>query len=167
MEAVTTPSDWEAFYAAQVGAAAALAGLLFVGISLNLQKILGAAFLPLRAILALILLVAILAVSSFLLMPGLGEAVAGAGILGIGALIVLAGTMIEAIGWRERTPQQHRGTFLFNALLLEAATIPWLIGGILVLSGASSGYYWLAGGVVLAFVKAVVDAWVLLVEINR
>jgi modulator of FtsH protease len=167
MEPVTTAADWEAFYTAQVGAAAALAGLLFVGISLNLNKILSAAFLPLRAVLALVLLVAILAVSSFLLMPGLGGTAAGIGILGIGAVIFLGGSVIEAIGWRERTPQQHRVTFLFNVLLLEAATIPWLVGGILVLSGASSGYYWLAGGVILAFVKAVVDAWVLLVEINR
>ena len=32
--------DWEAFYAAQLGAAAALGGLVFVGLSLNLKKIL-------------------------------------------------------------------------------------------------------------------------------
>jgi hypothetical protein len=29
------------------------------------------------------------------------------------------------------------------------------------------GLYWLVGGVVLSFVVAVVDAWVLLVEIQR
>jgi len=167
MEPVTAASDWEAFYTAQVGAAAALAGLLFVGISLNLNKILGAAFLPLRGFLALLLLIAILALSSFLLMPGLGQTVAGLGILGFGTTLFLVGTTIEAIGWRERTPEQNPVTFLFNAALLEAATIPWLVGGILVLSGSASGYYWLAGGVILAFVKAVVDAWVLLVEINR
>jgi len=30
--------DWEAFYAAQLGAAAALGGLVFVGLSLHLKK---------------------------------------------------------------------------------------------------------------------------------
>ena len=58
-------------------------------------------------------------------------------------------------------------TFLFNVVLLEAATIPWLIGGVLVLYGSNGGYYWLAVGIILAFIKAVTDAWVLLVEINR
>ena len=82
-------------------------------------------------------------------------------------MIFLVGSVIEWIGWRHRTREQNPVTFLFNVLLLEAATIPWLVGGILVLYGASGGYYWLAGGVILAFVKAVVDAWVLLVEINR
>jgi hypothetical protein len=167
MEAVAELADWEAFHAAQVGAAAALAGLLFVGISLNLNKILAAPFLPLRGILALLLLVAILTVSSLLLVPGLSRPVAGLGILGVGALIWLAGSVIEWIGWRHRTPQQHKVTFLSNVALLEAATIPWLVGGILVLYGAPGGLYWLAGGIILAFVKAVADAWVLLVEINR
>jgi hypothetical protein len=167
MEPLTALADWETFYAAQVGAAAALAGLLFVGISLNLNKILAAPFLPLRGFLALLLLIAILAVSSLLLMPGLSETVAGLGILGVGAVIFLAGSVIEWIGWRHRTREQNPVTFLFNVLLLEAATIPWLVGGILVLYGVAGGYYWLAGGIILAFVKAIVDAWVLLVEINR
>lgn len=164
---MTALADWAAFFAAQVGAAAALAGLLFVGISLNLNKILAAPFLPLRGFLALLLLIAILALSSLLLMPGVTQAVAGLGILVVGAVIWLAGSIIEWTGWRHRTPQQHVATFLFNAVLLEAATIPWLVGGILVLYGAAGGYYWLAGGIILAFIKAVGDAWVLLVEINR
>lgn len=33
--------SWDQFYAAQVGASVALTGLLFVGISLNMSKILG------------------------------------------------------------------------------------------------------------------------------
>ena len=164
---MTALADWAAFFAAQVGAAAALAGLLFVGISLNLNKILAAPFLPLRGLLALLLLIAILVVSSFLLIPALPRTAAGLGILGVGAAIFLAGSAIEWVGWGHRTPQQHAVPFLCNALLLEAATIPWLVGGILVLYGDPGGYYWLAGGVILAFVKAVVDAWVLLVEINR
>jgi hypothetical protein len=33
--------------------------------------------------------------------------------------------------------------------------------------GAGAGFYWLAGAMILSFVKSVADAWVLLVEINR
>lgn len=162
-----SPETWDSFFLGQVGAAAALAGLLFVGISLNLNKILAVPFLPLRGFLALLLLVAILAQSSFLLMPDLTETVAGLGVLGIGAAVFIAGSVIERIGWRHRTREQNPVTFLFNVVLLGAATIPWLVGGILVFYGGSGGYYWLAAGIILAFVKAVLDAWVLLVEINR
>lgn len=167
MEALTALADWGGFFAAQVGASAALAGLLFVGVSLNLGKILAAPFLPLRALMALMLLVAILALSSLLLVPALSQTVAGLGIVAVGLLIWLVGGAVEWAGWRHRAPEQHGVTFLANAVLLEAATIPWLVAGILVLYDGAGGLYWLAGGIILAFVKAVVDAWVLLVEINR
>lgn len=39
---------WQVFFAAQVGASAALLGLLFVGASLNLDKILAGPLLPRR-----------------------------------------------------------------------------------------------------------------------
>ncbi|HET7715330.1 MAG TPA: hypothetical protein VFK86_06855 [Bauldia sp.] len=167
MEPVTALADWETFFAAQAGASAALAGLLFVGVSLNLAKILAAAFLPMRAFLALLLLLAILVISSLLLMPDQSTRAAGAEILIAGGAIWVIGAYVEWNGWRRRTAFQNPITFLFNVVLLEAATIPWLVGGILVLYGAAAGLYWLGVGIILAFVKAVVDAWVLLVEINR
>ena len=42
-------SGWDSFFAAQVGASAALAGLVFVGISINLTKIIASGYLPNRA----------------------------------------------------------------------------------------------------------------------
>jgi modulator of FtsH protease len=36
-----------------------------------------------------------------------------------------------------------------------------------LLLGGASGFYWIAAGVIISFIKAVMDAWVLLVEINR
>jgi hypothetical protein len=38
--------DWETFFAAQVGASAALAGLVFVALSINLKEILDLPGLP-------------------------------------------------------------------------------------------------------------------------
>ena len=44
------PADWEPFFAALIAAAAALTGLLFVAVSINLDKILKRAeFLPARS----------------------------------------------------------------------------------------------------------------------
>ena len=167
MGALTTLADWETFFAAQVGASAALAGLVFVGVSLNLQKILSAAFLPMRALLALGLLVGVLVIASLFLMPGLTSGAAAAEALVLGGLVWLGGTVIEARGWRYAADGGSRTAYLANALLLQMATIPYLIGAALLFAGYSGGLYWLAAATILSIVKAVVDAWVLLVEINR
>jgi hypothetical protein len=41
------------------------------------------------------------------------------------------------------------------------------VAGIALVNRGSEGLYWLVAGVVLSFVVAVIDAWVLLVEIHR
>jgi hypothetical protein len=130
-----TAGDWAAFYTAQLGAAAALGGLVFVGLSLNLKKILSYAWLPARALLAIMVLMAILIISSFMLMPGQSLTALGIEIAAVGVLLFFFGSGI--------------------------------VGGALLLFGMESGFYWIAAGVIVSFIKAVTDAWVLLVEINR
>jgi hypothetical protein len=158
---------WIPFLAAEAGAAATLAGLLFVGVSLNLSKVLSQPFLPLRGLLALFLLVAILVAASLLLIPGQTFRSAGTQLLLVGGTIWTAGSLIELNGWRRANPSQNRVTFLVNVALQQAASFPYLVAGILVLSGDPGGLSWFAIAVVFSFLKAVVDSWVLLVEINR
>ena len=38
---------------------------------------------------------------------------------------------------------------------------------IIVLTRGAGGLYWLVPAIVISFIKAILDAWVLLVEINR
>ncbi len=167
MDKVIDLGDWAGFLAAQAGAAATLAGLLFVGVSLNLARILSFPFLAWRALLALFLLVTILVISSLLLVPARTTRTIGFELLLTGGAIWLFGSLVEIEGWRRQTRPQNRVTFLFNVILFEAATVPYLIGGALVLSGDMAGLDWFSVAVVLSFVKAVIDSWVLLVEVNR
>ena len=60
---------WSNFFVAELGAAAALTGLLFVAVSINLARILQFAHLPARAAEALLALVSVLFVTSFALIP--------------------------------------------------------------------------------------------------
>lgn len=161
-----TFQDWAGFYTAQIGAAAALAGLLFVGLSLNLTKILAYPALPNRALLALGILLAILVISSLVLIPGQSVGLLGFEILAIGVLFTIAGLSIELHTLRHLTAQ-NRPTFAINLVFLIAAVVPYVIGGAVMVAGSFIGLYWVAAAIVISFVKAIADAWVLLVEINR
>jgi hypothetical protein len=46
-------------------------------------------------------------------------------------------------------------------------TVPYLIGAVLLMAGADSGIYWVFAGMIGAIIAAVMNAWVLLVEILR
>ena len=50
---------------------------------------------------------------------------------------------------------------------LRAPVLPLLIAGVSLLLLAGGGLYWLIPGIVLCLLMAVLDAWVLLVEILR
>jgi hypothetical protein len=64
----TTMADWSNFFVAEVGAAAALTGLIVVAVSINLTRILSFEQLPARAGESLVILI------SALLIAGLGHA---------------------------------------------------------------------------------------------
>lgn len=49
----------------------------------------------------------------------------------------------------------------------RGAVLPYIIAGIVVLSRGSGGLYWIVPAIIVSFLKAILDAWVLLVEINR
>lgn len=155
---------WLDFFGAQIAASATLLGLLFVGVSLNLQKILSLPLLPARALIALGLLMAVLVGSSAVLIPSQPVPVLGAEVLAVGACIWGCGSLNELRN-AKRTPL--RSVALGNVILFQIAALPYLVGGGLLLMNEASGLYWLAAAMIFCTIKAVVDAWVLLVEINR
>ena len=78
--------QWHDFFLAQAGAAGVLTGLVFVAVSINLQKIVSdpRSGLAGRAEEALVLLVAVLVASVLVLVPGQGLGMLGAEVLVVG-----------------------------------------------------------------------------------
>src|SRR5580692_10890357 len=153
-------AGWANFFVAEVGAAAALSGLIIVAISINLQRILSFPQLPGRAAEMLILLVGALTACSLALMPGqplkvLGGEILAAGLLMTGAPLVIQARQLPVMKTQPLT------WWIWRGLIGVCAGLPVLIGG------ASGGLYWLAAGVLVTFAATVWNAWVLLVEILR
>ncbi len=157
---------WANFFVAEVGATAALSGLVIVAISINLQRILSFPQLPGRAAEMLIMLVGALFASSFALMPGQPLNVLGGEMLGAGLLMTAPPIAIQA----QQIPvlkSQPMTWWLWRFVIALCGGVPVLIGGGYLLAGASSGLYWVAAGIMLTLAATVWNAWVLLVEILR
>jgi len=158
-------AGWENFFVAEAGASAALAGLLFVAVSINLPRILQFPGLPGRAAEALVVLFAVLASASLGLVPGQSPAVFGTELLAIGLGSSLLMLVIQVRG--SRYPGQQRRWTIIRIATTQVAAVPFAVAGASVLARAGGGLYWLAPAIVLSFFAALLDAWVLLIEIQR
>jgi hypothetical protein len=155
---------WHDFAVAAAGAAAALAGLLFVAISINLNTILKYRSLPARAAGTLGLLVAMLLVALFVLAPGQGSAVLGVETAAVGGMLAVMSLHASRTGQSGAESTARR---LAVMTLLFAPAVGFLVGGVSIATEVGGGLYWVLAGTVAGFVTSVVNAWVLLVEILR
>jgi modulator of FtsH protease len=164
-------NEWHDFFLAQAGAAGVLTGLVFVGVSINLQKIVSnpSSGLVGRAAEALILLVAVLTASVLVLVPGQGAGVLGAEVLVVGLAAwgwIVAIQLPRLRDWGTMRADL-RVSFVVRVVLGQVATLTLVIAGVAVLWVGSGGLYWLVASTVFSILAALADAWVLLVEINR
>jgi hypothetical protein len=129
-------------------------------------RILQGAGLPGRAGEAIVLLVTVLVVSMLGLVPGQSPTVLGAELLGAGLVAWLTLVAIDVRAVRSRVGPSP-GVLTGRVVITQVAVLPLLAGGVSLLLRAGGGLYWLVPGVVLCLVVAVLDAWVLLIEILR
>ena len=145
--------------------------VVFVGGSINLEMIMSNPTYGLagRALEALVLLVAVLIASILLLVWAQGMVLAGAQVLAVGGRRLGALVTIQLLvlrNWRLLEPAL-RWHFVPRVVLGQVATLPIVAAGVGLMGWGVGGLYWLVVGVVLWFLVAVGDAWVLLVEIHR
>ncbi|HWC41625.1 MAG TPA: hypothetical protein VHK02_06540 [Actinomycetota bacterium] len=156
-------AGWQSLFVAEVGASAALTGLLFVAISINLAQILQGAGLSGRAGEAMVLL---LVVSTLALVPGQSATALGAELL-VAGLVVWTGVVTIHVRAVRGQVGPSSGVLAGRIVLAQTAVLPLLVAGVSLLLGAGGGLYWLVPGVLFCLVVAVLNAWVLLIEIVR
>jgi modulator of FtsH protease len=157
---------WTDFGVGVAGAAAALAGLVFVAVSINLSEILKYRNLPGRAALTLTLFITPLFAGILLLVPGQARTALGLELLAAGVVI---GVFELVINHRSgRSDQETVTTWILARVFPTIASCGCLVvAGATLLAQAGGGLYWLVPSVVAAIVFGLVNAWVLLVEILR
>jgi modulator of FtsH protease len=155
-------AGWSDFFVAVAGATAALTGLLFVAVSINLERILALPGVADRALSTLLLLLGALVVAIFALAPGQSDLAVGLEIAATGALAVaLVGRLLM------RIQSDQRSHLIGVAVFCFWGTLPFLVGGLSLAEGTGGGLYWVLIGTVGAIAGAVANAWVLLVEVVR
>lgn len=158
---------WGEFYVGEVGAAAALAGLLFVAISINIEKILAYPTLPARAAQTLFIVSSALVVGCFGLFPGQAAVMFGWEAIVVYLLLLCSG-VVQVMTLRHfRKTDGPLVWLIVPTGVLLVVTVPGLVGGVLLLNGYPVGAYWIGVDTILSFLGTLLGGWVLLVEILR
>jgi hypothetical protein len=166
MTTAYAPGAWTGFGSAVATAAAALAGLLLVAVSINLRQILDAPGLPSRAAQTLITFVTPLVSGILLVVPGQARVALGAEVLA--ASLVIGGVHAYIDHNAERGEQETLWRRSVGRILPAVTSCGFmLLAGATLLGEAGGGLYWLVPSVLSALIFGLVNVWVLLVEILR
>ncbi len=159
------PAAWQAFCEALVGAAAALTGLLFVAVSINLESILKRpTFLPPRAAETLAAVLVVLMSCALALVPQ------NIRLLGIELLVItlaLLTVIPRQLATRREHPEDPAAWHRSRIVTTATPAIPAAITGISLIVRWGGGLYWLVPAALLGIAAGVYGGWVLLVEIVR
>jgi hypothetical protein len=159
-------SSWTSFGTATATAAAALAGLLFIAVSINLRQILAVAGLPSRAALTLILFATPLVAALLVIVPGQARAALAFELMATGLVIGAWELYIDLTAKRDKEDTLGRRMLgrIFPAVTSCGCLV---IAGATLLAQAGGGLYWLVPSVLAAILFGLINVWVLLVEILR
>lgn len=159
-------ADWQTLFAVQAGAAATLTGLVFVAVSINLPHIIATPRLPGRAAESLIQFLQVFFICTAALIPRQPLHTLAVEVLTVATFswTLQAASQIRYARARSGHPLHW---LLARTLQTHLASVPFVVGGIMLLGGDVSGVYLLILGFAFSFVAGVANAWVLLVEILR
>jgi modulator of FtsH protease len=153
---------WSEFGVAVLGGAAALAGLLFVAVSLNIEEVLRYSNVPARSAATLGLLVSILLTATFLVTPDQPRIAVAVELIVVG-IAMLIGAVYAMVRQRDAPTQRA----MVSSLLTVLPALMLIVAGLSLWAEAGGGLYWVAAAVAVGFVSTSANAWVVLVEIKR
>jgi hypothetical protein len=165
-----TAARWVTFGATTAAVGATLSGLVFVAVSINLNRILGHPSLPARAWQTLGLLVTPLLIGFFLLVPGQSSTVLAWEM--IVTAFLFCGARLTLHHQAARSEKDNPLPLVGHLAGFVTALVPALVSytcvavaGATLLAKDGGGLYWLVPSILVAIFFGLINAWALLVEI--
>ncbi|MGI8825228.1 MAG: hypothetical protein ACR2JC_06240 [Chloroflexota bacterium] len=163
MHAAYHAGDWQGFYSAVLAASAALEGLLFVALSVNVRQIMCHPAHAARAREVLGQLLSLLILAVLVLVPGQDRRVVGAELIAWG--LVLIGASIRNQGRTvSRLPVEQRLAWIGRDMIFNIGTLLIPVAGITLIVGRLGGLYWLVPTVLIYLFWSLMNAWILVVQ---
>jgi hypothetical protein len=159
-------AGWSDFLMAAAGAVGALAGLVFVSLSINLSRIIEQPGVAGRAAETIILLAGTLAGILVSLIPHLSPAHLGLALSGVAIPTWFIPMAMQYRAFRARI-YYRRSFAVLRGVTYQVASLPGVLSCLALGGLIRGGIAWFAVGVVMSILVAVLNAWVLLVEIVR
>ncbi len=157
------PELWQSLFDMVALAAVTLAGLLFVGLSINLRTVVDSPAHYARAREALIALTVLLTVAIFVLIPEQGRVALGIELFVLSA-IVWGFTLRLQAETVHRLPPSRRLGWVKRLLGLDVATLGITLAGVGLVTGRLGGFLWLLPTILICLVWSTYNAWSLVVD---
>jgi len=155
-------TSWGALAATIAGAAAALTGLLFVALSLNLRAIVQVPSYSARARETLGGLLSLLILGLLLLIPGQDRILVGIEIAIGGSGLAIMGGIQQELTIR-RLPREQRRNWAIRLVPLRLGIATGTFAGISLALGQFGGLYWLVPTILIFTIWSIYNAWSLVI----
>jgi hypothetical protein len=158
--------EWGTLLTVEAETAATLTGLVFVAVSINLDRVMAYPGLPGRAVESILQFLEVFLISIVALIPSQPEWLLAIEFLVVGVFLWSV-QIVGQVRYLRLKAGHPRWWFVLRSTLSQFGTVPFCLSGIALLVGAPGALYWLIPGFIFSFAAGIVGAWVLLVEIRR
>jgi modulator of FtsH protease len=108
----------------------------------------------------------VLLASTLCMVPGQAMVFLGCELTVLGLLVWLSTTLSQHAASHNNLYVKKKERVL-QVILTQLSAVPFIAGGVSLLLGFGGGLYWLVAATIFSFIAALIDAWVLLIEIQR